>query len=531
MKKASDIKAYLESNGIDTDSIKVRHGRWIDTTSIKLKDGVKPIKLKNMLPRLAEFIGTDSIRFTRGRTRIILEIARDFHPIDESEIKIKISEPGLLLGLTRDDKALIIDIRYGGLLVVGDKGTGKTTLLNQCRARLHGEFEIIEANAENLRRLAEQSKCKERLEHETVLIADDYDRFEESSLRDLIYIGLKGHLIGIYVIASTAHFHKMTGLIESTFRNIVSLRITSRDDIWETLLPLDASSLTVPGDGIYGSNTTDLTRFHTTKNNIMTIHEKEDALFAEWMEHQRKLTGFDIDNLFCPDGLHYTGKPVKRDGKHFIIDRNYMEEYLWGQSNRLVFISKDHNLRGDEEGVDVRDESGLDNVSGRIEPHFFRRYLILNYCLGKINLETGDAPSIEEAAANCHEYFLSCAVVRMNVKKIAGDSKCPKALLQEFLKMDEDFVKRQLNLYDGKIFVCLDGSEKSSIMKMFRDMFPDLNKFEAGEEYSFIYSSESAGIVVIYEWHPGCRETDENYFSAVRQLSMFIKSYPDFFKR
>lgn len=262
----------------------------------------------------------------------------------------------------------------------------------------------------------------------------------------------------------------------------------------------------------------------------MNLHEKENELFREWIEHIETLNpGIEVEDLFCPDGLHYTGLPVKKDGEHFVIDRDYKEEAMWTKSNRVVYLTKDHNLDGDEEGIDVRDDSGIDNKTGKIGHHFHKRYLYLNYGLGNMNLSTGDVPEIGEAKGNALEYFHRSPIVRMNLKKIAGGKQCPDGLLGKYINKDRDFIVRQLALYDGRIYVCMDGSESSPVLALLKSIFHDLQRYESGEENNFIYFSQKSRIVVIHEWHPSCSISYDLYYSAVHQLSDFLKCHPDFF--
>lgn len=528
MKNASEIKSFLESAGFKTDDVKERCGRWIDVVSIKPISGVKVGKLNRLLPKFADFIGAECITAVYRDTQVNLEVIKDFIPISESELAS--SQTGLCIGLTWDDRPMIIDIRNGGLLVVGDEGTGKTILLEQCKERLQGEFDIIEAEKDKLSFYGDRSVRMDRLDRETVIMADNFERLAENSQRDLLFIAMKGPQIGLYVIASTSDPKVVAPHFEYLFKNIISFRVRTEKKSKVALIPSSANTLGVYGDGILSMNNTEYTRFHTTDYQSMNIHKKENALFAEWMEHLKQIDpNADVENLFCPDGLHYSGKPVKRDGTHYVVDRDYKEELMWEKSNKVVFISKDHNLRGDDEGVDVRDESGLDNNTGSIEPHFFKRYLILNYGLGKIDLKTGNAPELFEAAYNCLDYFHSCGVIRMNAKKMAGGDRCPKEILEESMKLDEALTRRQLDLYGGRIFVCLDGTESSPVMKFLKSVFPDLERFDTGEEYTFINYSPSARIVVVHEWHPSYAISYELYYSAVNQLSKFIKSHPGFF--
>ena len=278
----------------------------------------------------------------------------------------------------------------------------------------------------------------------------------------------------------------------------------------------------------------------------MDIHEKENQLFRQWEEYvKERLDSETVDDLFCYDGLHYTGEPDKSSG-YWLMQRDYREEELWNNAFiRPAFLTKDHNLNGDEEGVDIRTETGMNNDNNNVYHAFYARYLQLMYGLGHIDPHTYDCPSFEEASQK--ENYLSffhhdAAVVRINVKKIAGYESCPHQLLQEYVLFDQEYIRRQLGLYRPNVIICCDGSDfkpnqrdviTNPIMEMLFHFYPDLKAYHYPEdEYNFIYFSEAEKVIVLHEWHPSSRSVSyHDYYLAIPQLCKFLKQHLQFLQR
>lgn len=159
----------------------------------------------------------------------------------------------------------------------------------------------------------------------------------------------------------------------------------------------------------------------------MTISEQENELFMEWQDHLKSRLDKDIvDNLFCLDGLHFTGTPFIDNFGNWQMKRDYKEEELWRNSKiKCLFLTKDHNLQGDSEGVDIRFETGLKNMSGnsvdtaKIYHSFYGRYFLL--LRGILSLNNNIIPEsrpeyINKARENA-KFFWESPVCRINLKK------------------------------------------------------------------------------------------------------------------
>lgn len=257
----------------------------------------------------------------------------------------------------------------------------------------------------------------------------------------------------------------------------------------------------------------------------MTLREKEQRLLEQWWAE------YGNDPLFCFDGLHLVGKNRKDSGA-WVMDESDCpgkNERIWNDAKvRCLFLTKDHNLCGDEEGVDIRTETGYDNSTDGLYHQFYARYLILLYGLCHINLLSGEYPSFE-VASNQDIYwdnFMEAPVVRINTKKIAGFAQCPEPLLREYIEKDKGWLKRQIGLYGANIIVVCDGTEDDNpMLDLVKDIFPDLkNTVLDGKEDPWVMYSAKDKVAVIWEWHMSARIAYADYYDAVRHLSDAIKS-------
>lgn len=261
------------------------------------------------------------------------------------------------------------------------------------------------------------------------------------------------------------------------------------------------------------------------------IRDKENSLFEDWEKHLKNVTEQDVDSLFCPDGLHTTGKPDYAENGVWIMSPDRKEYDLWTNSPiRCLFLSKDYNCGNDGEGMDLREETGLINFSNKLT-RFHKSYFMMYYGFMNCNAKDGTYPSFEKAT-ECNiisSFFYHNPVVRMNIKKLAGGGYCQKAKLQEAINRDKSFISRQIDLYNANILVCLDGAEKSPIMKFLFEKYRDVSRIcYHNEEYNFLYYSSDSKIIIIHEYHPMYFKIGEHVkYLAVRQLARFLHENPD----
>lgn len=259
----------------------------------------------------------------------------------------------------------------------------------------------------------------------------------------------------------------------------------------------------------------------------MAIHDDEDILFKEWQEKYESRFGQEGRDRFCPDGLHYTGTPDKSSGAWVMMPDRQQDEQ-WGKSIlKIAYLCKDHNDQKDGEGVDVRTETGLSNVTNRLYHSFYARYHIGLY--GFLHIQPdGTYPNLEEAKTNSLVFFHQAPVVRINLKKFAGSEKCSNKTLRQFIEADRDLIERQLNLYGANVYVCCDKSENDNpIWDFLESMYDDIEPFGDG---SFIYFSRRAKKVFIWQWHMSARVSYRQYYAVVHELALFMLAYPHFFE-
>lgn len=261
---------------------------------------------------------------------------------------------------------------------------------------------------------------------------------------------------------------------------------------------------------------------------------KEDLLFLNWNKHlveSGDYTQKEVSELFCPDGLHLTGDPIKTDNNVWTVNPDNQEERLWNQSKfRCVFLSKDYNSGDEGEGMNLREETGRDNkASGITLTKFHKSYFMMYY--GFMNSDCdGTYPPIEEALdqEKVSSYFYHHPVVRINVKKISGKSRCEDSQLKKALERDSKLISQQIDLYNPNIIVCLNGEEKSPIMHFLMEKYPDAMKIQyPDEEFQFIFYSKRSKVIIIHEYHPSYLEGgEERKYIGVRQLARFLKENP-----
>ena len=270
----------------------------------------------------------------------------------------------------------------------------------------------------------------------------------------------------------------------------------------------------------------------------MSIWEKENALFEEWIQHEKEWTGFSEEFLnghFWWDGLHFTGMPsephYEADGHSWrVMDGDDKQDEIWAKAFiKPVFLCKDHN--GDET-VDEREETGYSNES--FYHRFYGKYLMLLYALTNYNPEAKSFPSIDEARDRnkCwlgEKGFFHAPVVRINLKKVAGGPKCDDDVLSEYIRNDLDFITRQKDIYEGaNVFVCCHGGEPSNpILDLLKNKwFPNLKRYK---DSGFIWYDDVKNVVVLHEWHMSYHYVSyKDFYSAIGDLEIFLKENPGF---
>ena len=69
------------------------------------------------------------------------------------------------------------------------------------------------------------------------------------------------------------------------------------------------------------------------------IRDNEDLLFKEWSNHlveSGEYSKQEVSEMFCPDGLHMTGNPIRTNNGVWTIMPDFQEEELWKHSMRVA---------------------------------------------------------------------------------------------------------------------------------------------------------------------------------------------------
>lgn len=284
---------------------------------------------------------------------------------------------------------------------------------------------------------------------------------------------------------------------------------------------------------------------------MLSIYQQENALFEEWMEHEKwiqqdewtGMTDVQIEDVFCQDGLHYTGMPGPPNGTLWrVLDCDDMQDILWDKAYlKPVFLCKDYNgltEDGSYSCMDIREETGFyyENLYYR----FYAKYMILLYGLTNYNVTQNKFPEFEEAKIKENYWlgkngFFHAPVVRMNIKKIAGSSTCPDWLLNKYKERDKEFLTRQKDIYKGaNVFVCCHGGYNfnpiwdllSCKTKNNEGWFPDLKQYDEQDD-SFWYS-EKHRIVVICTPHMSARKSYWSFYKALPLFEKFLSEFKGF---
>ena len=276
----------------------------------------------------------------------------------------------------------------------------------------------------------------------------------------------------------------------------------------------------------------------------MTFLEQEEHLFARWIKHDEEwiyqenwpdMAGVSVEDAFVRDGLHFTGNETEKVSNGENTWRKMVpdgkQEDLWERAYlKPIFLCKDCNGYSE----DLRLETGYANV--KFYGRFYSNYLSLLYGLTNYNPVTKEFPA-REVACDIDNFwegekgFFHAPVVRMNLKKIMGASKCPNHILKHYIDKDKQFITEQKDIYKGaNVFICCNGSlYNNPIWKLLSDpkdgWFRDLEHYDKDQSQSIWYS-KSHRVIVLWAYHMSC--PGEDYYKYIPSLRQFLCEFEGF---
>lgn len=249
---------------------------------------------------------------------------------------------------------------------------------------------------------------------------------------------------------------------------------------------------------------------------MMSIHEKEEALFKRWEEFAKSRG----DVNFAPDGLLYRGDATTGDepeGDVWVWGTVPAdEEKRWNEAKRrLLIVTKDLNdgKKNNDDKLnpwDIRIETGYKNTAEKdfdwwICNKFYKSLRMWSY--GLLNTDdNGNYPSFEEAANmdKSAPFYLKAPIARMNVKKECGGGRLYNSVLSEHIDTYKDYIIEQLDIYDKADIILATGPIVNNVI--IDDYFKKCKKIEDWKPVSYgciwINYSPSIKKIVICGYHP-----------------------------
>ena len=264
---------------------------------------------------------------------------------------------------------------------------------------------------------------------------------------------------------------------------------------------------------------------------MKTYKEREEELFARWMEACRVKDGINPEEDFAYDGILFRGELELLNGCWIRHSGNETE--LWDNAPcRLLILTKDTTRNGGQE--DIREEAALkNNIGDRKEAAagMYRNltlwsYALLNAVQGGEIVEYNQTPSWDEL----REHYTSAPIARVNCKKEIGESSIRDEVLKAHIERYADLLQEQIAMYDADIILCCGGG---GIIKDFvkNTYLPDLEKFS---DAGWVYFSPSTQKIVIDSYHPSYPKSHKDielyYEQMMADLKAFLRIHPEYHK-
>lgn len=238
---------------------------------------------------------------------------------------------------------------------------------------------------------------------------------------------------------------------------------------------------------------------------------------------------------FVKDGLLYRGDILCHDGywKRYPLNQDGVlrEGDLWEKSPiKILFLMKDYT---NDSMDDIRYETGRKNQILEGEDPIKRDAFTMNiiYWLYGLTHPT-DNPSFLfceiQAGAKCFWFYERYPLVRLNCKKVSGDSTCSCSTLQKYLNNPEysQLLGEQIKLFKANIIVCCGGS--SCMANFVKGQCYRTNDWEQFEKESLWYN-EKEELLVIDTYHPSSRYSRRELFEGlIGCFQRFVSSHPNY---
>lgn len=272
----------------------------------------------------------------------------------------------------------------------------------------------------------------------------------------------------------------------------------------------------------------------------MNYVEKNNQILKEWFSVFQAI-GLTGDS-FAEDGIMFRGEFYKSNSQYWFRHESGEENTLWANAPlRILYLTKDQPSAYCG-AWDVREEcchepnSSIEDYILRHE--FFYRNIVYSlygyYCSiqGKKPLfEDVSSLSLEPEVLRVSDEY---PFARINCKKIVGNGNCPQDKLEEVLKKDEEFLKRQIMCLDADLIICCGNQNgKNAILEMLNQIGYN---FQHTDKDSYdVYYDEKKQVVAIDSYHLsysyGRYKYVDHYKDLVLTWQAFLEKHPGFLPR
>lgn len=230
-------------------------------------------------------------------------------------------------------------------------------------------------------------------------------------------------------------------------------------------------------------------------------------LFCEWIKRfeQRGEAAFNTDGiLFLPDGRDGVGEWILSD-------------------NRIVFLLKDQNQEGGPYNEDIRLWRTYDKIQ-KLEIPFIR--ILASYLWGLTNIKKEgkydqwwfNETRMEKNYPKLVELFNAAPVAFVECKKVPGCGKIDNKVLEQYLKLDGDLLKQEIEILNPTIVVCCS-------QKIYDYVIHRVYNYDELTQYGkrgFCYHSKR-NILIMCALHPSAyRSEKEKYEMLMADYRYFL---------